>query len=130
MAGAMLGWECKAEVMERAKLLARMVPFIMHGFQTKSYDQFVVGFSNPGAEPDVFARSNRELHFQMQISPTCRYDASVSYSSEESPWVALQGGGDDFCVMIIVSATGAVIVDSYLAHHAANGTFSCKSGLA
>jgi hypothetical protein len=115
MAGALLGWECKAEVMERAKLLARMVPLIIYDLQAKSYEQFVPSFSNPGAEPDAFDRSNRQLHFQMRISPTCRYDASASYSPEESPWIVLQGGGDDFGVMIIVSATEAAIVDSYLA---------------
>jgi len=111
----MLGWESKAEVVERARLLARMVPLIMHGLQIKSYEQFIASFSNPGKEPDAFERSNRELHFKMRISPNCRYDASASYSPEDSPWVVLQGGGDDFGVMIIVSATEAVIVDSYLA---------------
>ena len=114
-AGAMPSWARKAEVEERAKLLARMVPLIMHGLQTKSYEQFVASFSNPGAEPDAFERSNRELHFQMQISPACRYHASASYSPEQSPCVVLQGGDDDFGVVITVSATEAIIVDSYLA---------------
>src|SRR5271170_5061194 len=98
----MLGWESKAEVVERARLLARMVPLIMHGLQIKSYEQFVASFSNPGKEPDAFERSNRELHFQMRISPNCRYDVSASYSPEQSPCVVLQGGDDDFGVVITV----------------------------
>jgi hypothetical protein len=106
----MLGWGRKAAVEERAKLLARMVALIMHGLKTKTYEQFIASFSNPDSEPDVFDRHNRELHFQMRISSTCWYDAAASYSPKESPWVCLQGGGDDFGVFVTISNSAGITV--------------------
>jgi hypothetical protein len=111
----MFGWGRKAAVKRRAKLLARMIGLITHGLKTKSYEQFVASFSNPGKEPDAFDRSNRKLHFQMRISPTCWYDATASYPLRESPWVSLHGGGDDFGVLITVSPSDGVTVGPHLA---------------
>jgi len=115
----MLGWGRKAAVKRRAKLLARMIGLIMHGLKTKSYEQFVASFSNPGGEPDAFDRSNRKLHFQMRISPTCWYDVTASYSRSysrgESPWVSLRGGGDDFGVFITASPSSGITVGPQLA---------------
>ncbi len=115
----MLGWGRKAAVKRRAKLLARMIGLIMHGLKTKSYEQFVASFSNPGGEPDAFDRSNRKVHFQMRISPTCWYDVTASYSRSysrgESPWVSLRGGGDDFGVFITASPSFGITVGPQLA---------------
>jgi hypothetical protein len=115
----MLGWGRKAAVKRRAKLLARMIGLIMHDLKTKSYEQFVASFSNPGGEPDAFDRSNRKLHFQMRISPTCWYDVTASYSRSysrgESPWVSLRGGGDDFGVFITASPSSGITVGPQLA---------------
>ena len=91
----MLGWGRKAAVEKRAKLLARMINLIMHSLKAKPYEQFVASFSNPGKEPDAFDRSNRELHFQMRISPSCWYDATASYPLRETPWVSLHGAPRD-----------------------------------
>jgi hypothetical protein len=110
----MLGWGRKAAVEKRAKLLARMVTLIMHGLKSKPYEQFVASFSNPGKEPDVFDQSNRELHFQMRISPTCWYDTTATYPLRESPWASLHGGGDDFGVLITVSPNAGITVGLHL----------------
>jgi hypothetical protein len=67
----MLGWGRQAAVEKRAKLLGRMTDLIMHGLQTKTYEQFIASFSNPGWEPDTFERQRQELRFLMRISPTC-----------------------------------------------------------
>jgi hypothetical protein len=111
----MLGWGRKAAIEKRAKLLARMISLIMHGLKTKPYEQFVASFSNPGEEPDAFDRSNRELHFQMRISPTCWYGSTASYPLRETPWVSLHGGGDDFGVLITVSPNAGITVGLHLA---------------
>ncbi len=99
----MFGWGRKASIDERAKLIARMVGLVIDGLRTKSYEQFVLSFSNPGAEPGEFERGNGELYFQMHISPTCWYNAIADYSGSVSqqPVVAIQGNGDDFGVFII-----------------------------
>ncbi len=81
----MFGGGQKATVDRRAKRLARIVAFIVHGLQTKSYEQFIASFSNPGSEPNAFDRSSRDHRFQMRISPTCWYDAFASYPLGESP---------------------------------------------
>jgi hypothetical protein len=73
----MLGWGRRGAMEKRAEMLGRMIALIMHALKSKSYEQFVASFSNPGEEPDAFDRSNRELHFQMRISPTCWYDATA-----------------------------------------------------
>jgi hypothetical protein len=111
----MLGWGRKAAVEERAKLLVRMIALIMRGLQTKSYEEFIQAFANPDAVPDAFERLSRKLDFQMRISPTCWYDATASYSSDEPPSVILQGGGDDFGVFITASLSAGITVDPHLA---------------
>jgi hypothetical protein len=73
----MLGWGRNSAVEKRAKLLARMTTLIMRGLQTKTYEQFIASFSNPDGEPDASERQRHELHFQMRISPTCEYYATV-----------------------------------------------------
>ena len=47
----MLGWGRNSAVEKRAKRLARMTPLIMHGLQTKTYEQFIASFSNPAGSP-------------------------------------------------------------------------------
>lgn len=47
----LFGWGHKAEIEQRAQRVARMLFFIKHGMQTKTYDEFVASFSNPGDEP-------------------------------------------------------------------------------
>jgi hypothetical protein len=111
----MFGCGTKPAVKRRAKLLARMIGLILHGLETKSYEQFVASFSNPGGEPDAFDRLNCKLHFQMRISPTCWYDATASYSRGESPWVSLRGGGDDSGVFITASPSTGITVGPQLA---------------
>jgi hypothetical protein len=99
----LFGWGRKAPIDERAKLIGRMVGLVIDGLRTKSYEQFVLSFSNPGAEPGELERGNGELCFQMRISPTCWYNAIADYSGSMSqqPVVAIQGNGDDFGVFII-----------------------------
>src|SRR5262245_10723965 len=95
-------WRREQPVEERAKLMARMVSLIVQGLQTKSYDEFVESFSNPGDEPTSFERLNRQLRFQMRISPTCWYDAIVEYGRTPggNPHFYIEGGGDDWGVLI------------------------------
>ena len=107
----MVGWGRKAAVDERAKLIARMVALIVRGLQTKSYEQFIASFSNPGTEPDAFDRLSRDHFFIMRISPTCWYNAIASYPLGESPSVCIQGSGDDFGVFITAGAQSASMVD-------------------
>jgi hypothetical protein len=102
-AARLLGWG-GVEVEKRAKLLSRMIALIVHGLRTKSYDQFVATFSNPGQEPDVLKRLSHKANFQMRISPTCWYDAEVSYARDKSRKLRIVGGGDDFGVLIIPNA--------------------------
>ena len=99
----MFGRGRKAPIDEHAKLIARMVGLVIDGLCTKTYEQFVLSFSNPGAEPGEFERGNGELYFQMRISPTCWYNAIADYSGSVSqqPVVAIQGNGDDFGIFII-----------------------------
>jgi hypothetical protein len=112
----MFGWGRKGAVEKRAKLLARMVTLIVHGLQTKTYEQFIASFSNPGEEPDAVERSSGKLHFQMRISPTCWYEAVASYPLfDEMPRVILQGGGDDFGVFITGSPNASITADLHLA---------------
>jgi hypothetical protein len=90
----------KVAIEERAKRIARMVTLIVHSLQTKSYDDFVESFSNPDGEPTPFERLNQQLHFQMRISPTCWYDAITEYPCSGTPFFRIEGGGDDFGVLI------------------------------
>jgi hypothetical protein len=93
-------WRRKRAIDERAKQIARMVMLIVRSLQTKSYDDFVDGFSNPDGEPTPLERLNQQLRFQMRISPTCWYEAIVEYPSGGSPFFRIEGGGDDFGVLI------------------------------
>jgi hypothetical protein len=110
----MLGWRHNAAVEKRVKLLARMTALILHGLQTKTYEQFIASFSNPGAEPDTSERQSHKLHFLMQISPTCEYYATACYPRDELPWTFLQGDGDDFGVFITLSQSGEITVGLHL----------------
>jgi hypothetical protein len=110
----MLGWGRRAAVEERAKLLARMVALILRGLQTKTYEQFIASFSNPGGEPDPLERQSHILHFLMRISPTCEYYATARYPRDDPPWASLQGDGDDFGVFITISQSGEITVGLHL----------------
>ncbi len=98
----MFGRNRRPELETRAKQIARMVMLIVHGLQTKSYDDFVDSFSNPGQEPASLERLNKQLCFQLRISPTCWYDAVADFSrrTDAYPFVTLHGRGDDFGVAI------------------------------
>jgi hypothetical protein len=100
-----LGWGSIDEVDERAKLLGRMIALIVHSLRTKSYEEFVASYSNPGQEPNALKRLSHKAHFQMRISPRCWYDATVSYAGEKSPSLRIVGGGDDFGVLITTGAS-------------------------
>src|SRR5262252_2388727 len=59
--------------------LPDMLPELAHcGLCTKSYDQFVESYSNPGNEPDTTERNARISRFAMRFSSTCWYDATAS----------------------------------------------------
>jgi hypothetical protein len=112
------GWGRKAIVEERAKKLARMLSFIKHGIQTRTYDQFVASFSNPGDEPDVLERYDRKVRFIMHISESCWYSAEVAFphAPHGVGRVSLQGGGDDFGVFITAApADDRATVELHLA---------------
>jgi hypothetical protein len=110
----MLGWGRNSAVEKRAKLLARMTALIMHGIKTKTYEQFIASFSNPGGEPDALERQSHILHFLMRISPTCEYYATARYPRDDPPWASLQGDGDDFGVFITISQSGEITVGLHL----------------
>jgi hypothetical protein len=110
----MLGWGHKAAVEERAKLLARMTALVLHGLQTKTYEQFIASFSNPGGEPDASERQSHKLHFLMRISPTCEYVATACYPRDEPSWAFLQGDGDDFGVFVTISHSADITVGLHL----------------
>ena len=110
----MLGWGRNSAVEKRAKLLARMTTLIMRGLQTKTYEQFIASFSNPDGEPDASELQRHELHFQMRISPTCEYYATVCYPRDERPWAFLQGDRDDFGVFVTLSQSGEITVGLHL----------------
>jgi hypothetical protein len=105
----MLGWGRSVAVEKRAKLLARMVALIMHGLETKTYEQFIASFSNPGTEPDASERLRYELHFQMWIEPKCGYDGTACYLPSEPPWATLKGHGADFGVFITIFGVGTTV---------------------
>jgi hypothetical protein len=91
----MFGARRKAVVEKRAKQIARMVLVIIDGLQTKTYEQFVAIFSNPGNVPSTQQRDNRELSFQMQFSSSCWYDAIATYprgpDETDEPHFYMQG---------------------------------------
>jgi hypothetical protein len=74
----MFGHERRAAINQRAKLMGRMVISSSMAESTKSYDQFVESYSNPGNEPDETERNARISRFAMRFSPTCWYDATAS----------------------------------------------------
>jgi len=90
----MFGNERRAAIKQRAKLMGRMVMLLTDGLCTKSYDQFVERFSNPGDEPDETARNARISRFAMRFSPTCWYQATASLYENAQPWILIEGGGD------------------------------------
>lgn|ERR1700720_3303539 len=67
----MFSRERRAAIKQRAKVMGRMVMLLTDGLCTKSYDQFVESYSNPGDEPDETARNARISRFAMRFSPTC-----------------------------------------------------------
>jgi hypothetical protein len=92
----------KTAIRERAKLMGRMVMLLIDGLCTKSYDQFVESYSNPGNEPDETARNARISQFEMRFSSTCWYEATASLYENAQPWIFIEGGGDDRGVCITV----------------------------
>jgi len=101
-------WGRQAAIDARAKSMTRMVMLICHSLQTKDYDQFVASFSNPAREPDASERQGGQLRFQMRFSPTCWYDVVAQYSRRGgTPHFYMQGGGDDWGVVISGNATAA-----------------------
>ncbi len=107
--------EQKTAVDRRAKRLARMVAVIVRGLETKSYEQFIASFSDPGSEPNTSDRSSRDHRFQIRISPTCWYDAFASFPTGESPSVLIQGAGDDFGVFIAADTQSPPTADLHVA---------------
>jgi len=99
----MFGQKRRAAIEQRAKLIARVVMLITDGLCTKSYDQFVESFSNPGEQPDDVARNARTAHFELHISQTCWYDATASFADETQPSMSIEGGGDDCGVLITLN---------------------------
>jgi len=102
-AARIFGWS-SAEVDERAKLLDRMIVLIVHGLRTKTYEQFVATFSNPGHPPDALQLLSHKANFQMRMSPTCWYDAGISYARNGTRSARIAGGGDDLGVRITVNS--------------------------
>jgi hypothetical protein len=85
---------------QRAKQIARMMTLIVHGLQTKSYDEFVESFSNPGSQLTALDRLNQQLRFRMRISLTCWYDAIIEYPPDGTPHFYIGGGGEEWGVLI------------------------------
>ena len=75
----MFGWGRKAAVEKRAKQIARMVLLVIDGLQTKTYEQSVEIFSNPGNVPSTRELDNRELSFQIRFSSACWYHTVAVY---------------------------------------------------
>lgn len=100
----------KNAIERRAKLMGRMVMLLTDGLCTKSYDQFVESYSNPGDEPDETERNARISRFEMRFSPTCWYEATASLYENAEPWLAIAGGGDDYgvCISVRVAANANV----------------------
>ena len=82
--------------------MGRMVMLLTDGLCTKSYDQFVERYSNPGDEPDETARNARISRFQMRFSPSCWYEATASLPEKAQPSIFIEGGGGDCGVFISV----------------------------
>ena len=106
----MLSSKRKTAIERRAKLMGRMVMLLVDGLCTKSYDQFVESYSNPGDEPDETERNARISRFEMRFSPTCWYEATASLYESTQPWIFIAGGGDDcgVCIRVRVAADANV----------------------
>ena len=98
----MFGHKRRSAIKERAKLMGRMVMLLTDGLYTKSYDQFVERFSNPGGGPDETARNARISRFEMRFSPTCWYEATASLYENAQHRIRIEGAGDDCGVFISV----------------------------
>jgi hypothetical protein len=109
----MFGRKRRAAIEQRTKLLGRVVMLITDGLCTKSYDQFVESFSNPGEEPDAVARDARTARFELRISTTCWYEATASFADETQPSLYIQGGGDDCGVLISLHVSADANVPVY-----------------
>jgi hypothetical protein len=96
----MFGRKRRAAIKQRSKAMGRMVMLIIDGLSTKSYDQFVESFSNPGGVPDEVARNARMVSFELRFSSTCWYEATASFADETQPSIYIQGAGDDCGVLI------------------------------
>lgn len=109
----MFGRERRTSIEQRARLMGRMVMLLTDSLCTKSYDQFVERFSNPGDEPDETERNARISRFAMRFSPTCWYEATASLYENAQPWILIEGGGDDCGVLISVRVAADANVPSY-----------------
>jgi hypothetical protein len=98
----MFGHKRSTTIRQRAKLMGRMVMLLIDGLCTKSYDQFVERYSNPGDEPDENSRNARISRFALRFSPTCWYEATASLAENAQPWIFIEGAGDDCGVVISV----------------------------
>jgi len=98
----MFGHQRRTSIKQRAKLMGRMVMLLTDGLCTKTYDQFIEKYSNPGDEPDETERNARISRFAMRFSPTCWYEATASLYENAQPWMFIRGGGDDCGVLISV----------------------------
>ena len=107
--------------------MGRMVMLLTDGLYTKSYDQFVERYSNPGDRPDETARIARISRFEMRFSPTCWYEATASLAENAQPWICIEGAGDDCGVFISVrvpddaNAPSCPLVDLHVARGAKRG---------
>src|SRR5262249_53723944 len=102
----MFGRKRRTAIDQRAKLMGRMVMLLTDGLCTKSYDQFVESYSDPGNEPDETERNACISRFAMRFSPTCWYEATASLYEKAQPWILIEGGGDDCGVCISVQVSG------------------------
>jgi hypothetical protein len=109
----MFGHKRKTAIKQRAKLMGRMVMLLTDSLCTKSYDEFVESYSNPGDEPDETARNARISRFEMRFSSTCWYEATASLYENAQPWIFIEGGGDDCGVCISVRVPDDANVPSY-----------------
>lgn len=94
------GSRLDAEAKDRASQVSQMILLIIQGLKTKTYDEFVAHYSRSHNAPDTFGRFDKEWAFQMTMSPTCWYEATIDYGSAEMPSMRMLGGGDDYGVFI------------------------------
>ena len=108
----MFGHQRRTSIKQRAKLMGRMVMLLTDSLCTKTYDEFVERFSNPGDEADETERNARISRFALRFSPTCWYEATASLYENAEPWMFIKGGGDDCGVCISVRVPADVNVPS------------------